>query len=1191
MESVAILSHSFINSGGRIIPCRTALVDLGLEEVDPGLAPEGAMCGPDSLCVNQKCMPVASLKVGPQSCPENCHGHGVCNSMGHCHCDVGWEPPNCMEPGSGGSVDSGPASKPTEDSVMSNIFYIIFFGILPILIIAFCLFYLNRGKLRLAKSHGSPGGEEGGFFKIERHRTSRPPSRLNIDAKDISGPVSLETGHSATSSPTHVLLPRSKTQVSDIGEPTSDTLPTAQSISESKITGMFSSNIFGNLRGIRYKKPGSGSGIGDDTGSEFSENNTDSTSRKSKSQASRIFKSISSSIPSQLCKPIKKHSMDSSRYEVRIEPRLQQDSEHSPVDQLDPILSLHQHHLTPDSPDAGKPISPNATMTSPTKITEGKAKSCTLPASMSLVNVPVQASAQPAPDRKNSSPVVTMTEAPAIPAPDVRNPKLAFPHSSSFSQPPVTASLPPATEKKIPESSSAGSIKNVNSNREMWYRNPSSYLNRHASYRSAAGGANKDLTFNKPDFPVETNFSTSSNKPTLPLSSSSTVNKSEPSSSTSPTGKPEVTAPKPVITAAKPTITTAAKPPLANSPPTSLTNVSSTSSISSVKPSCPSTTKPVTTLTLSPFTQNSTTVADVKTTAPDTKPVVKHSLWSVLDGDKPKSEEKPLGVQLPLVESTEKQKAPPEKSVTGKSAIKDKKVDKPKVEEKTKDKPVKSPERESSLLGVESASDLSLASQASSGVASSIGGKEKPVISRPILQTATPTAASLIAKAPSTGVSQSSILSGKEKESDPFKPPKERGRRAVFCDPITLPSPTSPNNPPIIHQPTGPQVPGPKEVPTSPPPDPARYSEAIITPIWSTQSAPAPCQVEECDLGGQSPTKQADKSTLSKLISNVKRTPSMSGQKKSKDETESLSRKTSRAGKIDRSSLRNLEISSPVLQSEVDAARLHLVPVSRSQEESRLSPDKSQPPPVPLRGESNTNSLNKNTAPRQGSPSTKRQAPKPPPAKPLRSPDAINSKAVSSTATKPASSSKIDDITIKSKPKYQPFSSSAQQRTSAQTASSIWESGSSSGTSKRPPKPSSSDDSLDSKKDANAPASLTRQKRPVSIATSKPNRPTAPPPKPPPSSRGSSGSASPDDSIMLLNTRTGVKSAGFVTAPLATNEPIYDTITEEPEAAAKDPSGDEFETPLGSPVLTKKSPDTLSTCSSGEEDLMKERIA
>merc|ERR1719509_463614 len=75
----------------------------------------------------------------------------------------------------------------------------------------------------------------------------------------------------------------------------------------------------------------------------------------------------------------------------------------------------------------------------------------------------------------------------------------------------------------------------------------------------------------------------------------------------------------------------------------------------------------------------------------------------------------------------------------------------------------------------------------------------RPLISKPIFQNATPNATSVIAKAPSTGISQSSILAtNKEKEQDPFKPPKEKGRRAVFCDPITLPSPTSPNNPPII---------------------------------------------------------------------------------------------------------------------------------------------------------------------------------------------------------------------------------------------------------------------------------------------------------------------------------------------------------------------------------------------------------
>lgn len=49
MESVATLSHSFINNGGKIIPCRSAIVDLGLNQVDPGLAPDGAKCAPGKV--------------------------------------------------------------------------------------------------------------------------------------------------------------------------------------------------------------------------------------------------------------------------------------------------------------------------------------------------------------------------------------------------------------------------------------------------------------------------------------------------------------------------------------------------------------------------------------------------------------------------------------------------------------------------------------------------------------------------------------------------------------------------------------------------------------------------------------------------------------------------------------------------------------------------------------------------------------------------------------------------------------------------------------------------------------------------------------------------------------------------------------------------------------------------------------
>lgn len=45
MESVAVLSHSFFSVDGKIVPCRTANVDLGLQDVDPGLVPNGAKCG------------------------------------------------------------------------------------------------------------------------------------------------------------------------------------------------------------------------------------------------------------------------------------------------------------------------------------------------------------------------------------------------------------------------------------------------------------------------------------------------------------------------------------------------------------------------------------------------------------------------------------------------------------------------------------------------------------------------------------------------------------------------------------------------------------------------------------------------------------------------------------------------------------------------------------------------------------------------------------------------------------------------------------------------------------------------------------------------------------------------------------------------------------------------------------------
>ncbi|KFB36144.1 AGAP003498-PA-like protein [Anopheles sinensis] len=114
MESVAILSHSFMTYNGSVIPCRTAIVDLGLQKVDPGLTPDGAKCGEGKMCLNQACVPVEKLRASGSgmACPENCNGKGVCNSEGHCHCENDFAPPLCLLPGYGGSIDSGPASDP-----------------------------------------------------------------------------------------------------------------------------------------------------------------------------------------------------------------------------------------------------------------------------------------------------------------------------------------------------------------------------------------------------------------------------------------------------------------------------------------------------------------------------------------------------------------------------------------------------------------------------------------------------------------------------------------------------------------------------------------------------------------------------------------------------------------------------------------------------------------------------------------------------------------------------------------------------------------------------------------------------------------------------------------------------------------------------------------------------------------------
>jgi hypothetical protein len=129
--------------------------------------------------------------------------------------------------------------------------------------------------------------------------------------------------------------------------------------------------------------------------------------------------------------------------------------------------------------------------------------------------------------------------------------------------------------------------------------------------------------------------------------------------------------------------------------------------------------------------------------------------------------------------------------------------------------------------------------------------------------------------------------------------------------------------------------------------------------------------------------------------------------------------------------------------------------------------------------------------------------------------------------------------------------------------------------------------------------SIINPRRPASIATSKPfMRPNAPPPKPPPTRVGSHETSPEQDiyiyddaSAITVRQRPNAAPLAHIEESVSTSpEPIYDTIDGASGSKRSSMLDDDFLTPPGSPLMTKKSPDTLSTGSSGAEDdgLMRE---
>ncbi|KAM6464067.1 disintegrin and metalloproteinase domain-containing protein 20-like [Liasis olivaceus] len=78
----------------------------GMKILDMGAVRDGTPCGNGMMCIDRKCVNVSFLRY--DCYVAKCHNRGICNNFKHCHCEEGWAPPDCLEKGNGGSIDSGP---------------------------------------------------------------------------------------------------------------------------------------------------------------------------------------------------------------------------------------------------------------------------------------------------------------------------------------------------------------------------------------------------------------------------------------------------------------------------------------------------------------------------------------------------------------------------------------------------------------------------------------------------------------------------------------------------------------------------------------------------------------------------------------------------------------------------------------------------------------------------------------------------------------------------------------------------------------------------------------------------------------------------------------------------------------------------------------------------------------------------
>jgi len=82
---------------GKIITCKGASLQMGLDVPDAAMTLEGTKCGDGRVCLNRQCVSVNEILKMVPGCAKNCSGNGVCSNVGTCHCYEPWTGISCGE--------------------------------------------------------------------------------------------------------------------------------------------------------------------------------------------------------------------------------------------------------------------------------------------------------------------------------------------------------------------------------------------------------------------------------------------------------------------------------------------------------------------------------------------------------------------------------------------------------------------------------------------------------------------------------------------------------------------------------------------------------------------------------------------------------------------------------------------------------------------------------------------------------------------------------------------------------------------------------------------------------------------------------------------------------------------------------------------------------------------------------------